>query len=866
MCRRSSHLLAMVLCGFALLAGSARADDVSSFLESRGLERLLVIHLEQQMDSMSGDARSATAKRLARLYARLLMSAEDRGDRAYLEMRGLQLLKGIPAGEADDLRVELINGRYLVAEDVAERHRLRLDDLGETQQAIETLDELITELEQVQSRTLRDLEGTTRSIERGAPFRATSRRERLARQEQLLRRTRYLLGWSSYYRAWLSSDPMLAEQAEAIFAELLELEPGFIKPEYVSRDLRSEDVIAWSILGMAASRGMTHSSVTTMLWFDLLEESNVSESIRSMLPGWRLAVLLDNGEYERASMMVDDLQEAGTIIPTTWWRLIAVHALEAGGDAWALQLADRAVAELAARNALNHLYDLVERYGDVLADRGGFALAYARGVLFFQEAKFRSNADGVPETDEAREAYQEAGRLLALALAESDRDQWGTAKAGCGSLLAWCLYSQGRYADARDRFLWVLEQEDRARYEESLWMAIVCQDQVVHIDDQAESIQRLDSLVGRYLSMFPDGARAGELAVRRAAGAEPSFDAVEQLLSVSDQDPAWSDAQHGASRMLYQLFTSGTQEQRVESGGKYLTIAVPLFMLDMEAGSSDAQAAGRAIARSRRILEVALDEGLQRLVAADTVLGALAGLDDMPIESPLGYTYEITYRAVQLDLARGRTEAAQQLVDGLIQLDRTALWTRLAIRALFRFIRDRWMASDASADRRSDAQRLIWYGGLLLQEQASVSEAMESPGMVAVASIVASAGLESWLGSKDESIGQDAWLMYGQLLAVHPRNQEFLRGRGLLSSSQGEAKEAMRCWRLLMNGTSSGSQAWFEARTNLLELLEHADEEHARNVLKQHQVLFPGWGPEPWGSRLRAIHRRLGTTPDGDAP
>ena len=82
MCLRSSHLLAMVFSVCVLMAGSARADDVSSFLESRGLERLLVIHLEQQMDSMTGDARSAAAKRLARLYARLLMTAEDRGDRA----------------------------------------------------------------------------------------------------------------------------------------------------------------------------------------------------------------------------------------------------------------------------------------------------------------------------------------------------------------------------------------------------------------------------------------------------------------------------------------------------------------------------------------------------------------------------------------------------------------------------------------------------------------------------------------------------------------------------------------------------------------------------------------------------------------
>ncbi|HBZ97846.1 MAG TPA: hypothetical protein DEO57_08370 [Phycisphaerales bacterium] len=74
--------------------------------------------------------------------------------------------------------------------------------------------------------------------------------------------------------------------------------------------------------------------------------------------------------------------------------------------------------------------------------------------------------------------------------------------------------------------------------------------------------------------------------------------------------------------------------------------------------------------------------------------------------------------------------------------------------------------------------------------------------------------------------------------------------------------EGVRCWRLLVSGTASGSDSWFEARVNLLELLEELDPEHARSVLQQHLVLFPDWGPEPWGSRLRATQRRL----DGVSP
>ena len=164
----------------------------------------------------------------------------------------------------------------------------------------------------------------------------------MLRREQLLRRVDYLLGWSYYYRAWLSDDVLSAERAEDFFASLLELEPGSMSPQYVSRDLRSRELVAWSILGMAASRGMTQTAESSVSqWFDLLEDRNVPESIREILPGWRLAVLLDNGRYEMASELLDSLASVRVAVPTSWWRLAAVHALDADDSAWSRRLAGR---------------------------------------------------------------------------------------------------------------------------------------------------------------------------------------------------------------------------------------------------------------------------------------------------------------------------------------------------------------------------------------------------------------------------------------------------------------------------------------------------------------------------------------------
>ena len=102
--------------------------------------------------------------------------------------------------------------------------------------------------------------------------------------------------------------------------------------------------------------------------------------------------------------------------------------------------------------------------------------------------------------------------------------------------------------------------------------------------------------------------------------------------------------------------------------------------------------------------------------------------------------------------------------------------------------------------------------------------------------------------------------LYGLLLKSHPRNQQFLRGRALLAAAFEDMQEAVRCWRVLLSGTIAGSDAWFEARTHQVELLAAIDPEHARQVLQQHHVLYPEWGPSPWAKRIRAVHESLLST------
>ena len=850
-----NHLVIVVLAATCLLGSASRGDDVALWLESRGFSRLLIEHLESKLPELEGEEQVEGATRLARLYAELLLNPRDADDRAWLEARGGQLLDVIPSGQADDLRVELLNGRYLAAEDVAERHRLRLDDLGEVSKAIESLDDIAEQLQTIRERTLKMVKSTSRSVERGTPYRATSRRQRLARQEQLLRRTEYLLAWTLVYRAWLADDSRSAEEAQEMFALVLDLESNQIEPGQVSLDRRSEEAVAWAVLGMAFSRSMTRTPTTAMRWLDLLEVERVPEVVSDVLPAWRLAILLEADEMNRVSLLLDELTADGRVVPTAWWRLVAVQALERGTPE-AQVIADRAIASLASRNALDHLYDLVERYGDTLAGESGFALAYARGVLEYKAAQDLTE-DDQPPTPEAREIYRRAATLLEEAMREHDSEQWRDAMAGCASLLGWCRWYQGDMESARAAFLESAGDGLDLDNEEAFWMAVVSQDRQVREDSTADAQSILSELIAEYMRRWPSGVRAGTLTVRQIEEAAPSLEAVEQLMRLNPDDPAWGSAQLRAAQMLYVLFTERTGSDRAEAGSQYLTVALPLLTGDSDIATRDAAAAGRCMARARRVLEVALDKEMIRLVAAEAAFAAVEDRDAFPMAVPDGFEAELGYRRLQIALAREDVIEAERLGIELLQMAYDQLWTRLAARSIFRYSIDQWDVAESVDDVREDLRRISEWGGRILGEHPSLEAALESPGMLAVAANVARAGLARWELSGDPELGERVWVIYGNLLELHPKNQQFLRGRALLSPLMGEAEESMRCWRVLLAGTTSGSDSWFEARSHQVQLLMDQDPELARKVLEQHRVLYPNWGPSPWGDRMQSMHRRL---------
>ena len=368
-----------------------------------------------------------------------------------------------------------------------------------------------------------------------------------------------------------------------------------------------------------------------------------------------------------------------------------------------------------------------------------------------------------------------------------------------------------------------------------------------------------DRLVNLYLERFPRGPRTGELMVRRASqDEEPSMARVKELLAVPLDSPSRALAQMRASDMLYRLFRASKPGGRLDIASEYLAIAVPMMQEDYVSSESVAEA--RSVARARRVLEVATDPNVLRMVAADSSLQILLNREVLTEVEDDDLEDEVDYRRVLLALARDEQADAQVIVDIICERSSESIWARLSTRRAFD--RARLDREDGGAAARDAMKRIVRNGVRILAESGDIAAALQERSGLSIASAIASAASGLWFEGADVESGEQAWELYGALLEHSPRNKLFLSGRGRLAAVRGETEEALRCWRIVTAGSRSGSNDWFEARLALLEILEISDPVRAREVMAQHRVLYPEYGPAPWGAQLRDIALRMGVAGD----
>ncbi|UCD75683.1 MAG: hypothetical protein JSV91_01965 [Phycisphaerales bacterium] len=852
-----------IIASLLLLCPVSDGDDIAAYLENHGLTELLAIHLEEQLDQVTGDRHDELLQRLASIYALLLETTEDPLQRASLEQRSRRLLVAAPNNTADALRLALLRGSYRSAELIAERHRLRLSSPEEVEDARELLAEVIPDLTGLGKRLTELGDLKERRLSRAAGSEAAAISDEIEQVHRLHTQCTFLSAWALYYQSYLHERPDNARAAEPLFAELLGSQYSHPRPEDISLDLRAMEPFARSMLGMAMCKSLTASSPTALEWLDLLEHETTFPPLRRELPAWRMVIHLENGEFAAAQRILEQVLDEydRPSLPPAWLRLAAARALEAESNArQARELKSLAVTELASRGELKQILDLAGRYGVEALGGSGFVLGYVQGVLSYDEARSAHDDEQPTLRPDLIALYGRAVEHLTVALEEPDAADYQNAAAACRRLVAWCRYFQSRFLEARTDFETASERLPPEDAPEALWMAIVCLDRAVEAGADGGIEDELARLIDQFLNRYPGSEHAATLVYRRALAAdEISPEIVAELLAVEPASEVYEAAQARAAQMLYQLFRNSTGDERLAYANEYLAVAVGLLAADeRRIDPAEPLAIQRFVVRCRRILEVSLTDGVGRLVAA---AGALRAFDELAATRSFDASAladEIDYRRTQERLGWDDVRTAGSIADSLWSRDPDSDWTRLAQRAMFRHARRAWKdPADEAGDDRGPIALVIHFGQRVLEEYEDDPQSLSDPAVLGYFAVVGEALMTRWMRSGSESDGRTALALYDLLIRVRPRNGVFLRSLAVLCERLGHTERALGYWRRLVAGRAMGSEEWYEAKYHLLELLYETDPQRAREVMDQHRQLNREYGPAPWGARLKGLDQRI---------
>lgn len=878
----------------ALEVSSRPADRVESYMTRLGLSRLVAEQLAERLKNAERAERVSLAERLGRLYVQLLSSGGDADEIAEWERRGRQLLRDVPEADSSELRLNLNKAVYLRTEEIVERGRLRLAEPAELQEAERQLRGLVAEFTEIASRSHRRVEALERLEAAGDTTEALVTELSDARRIRSL--SHYFSGWCHYYLAYLTRSESFAIEAMKSFGWLLNSPSG--RPATIDRlpvELLRYEHIARSAMGCGLAAAIRGNDGEAVRWLETVDEfPELPRSVRDQLLIRKLIVF---GESKRwadmeqlvrrtrrdraaASGSTDGPAEPLAVGPA---RLLAVITLEADRRIAGPQieaLARTALGDLVARQEVGQVLDLVKRFGTGALGDTGFIVHYVRGLIQYEQAReaHRAESGGADEptaSPDVANLYNAAAAMLHEAMRQPDSTSFRQERARAGVIHGRCAYFTGDLQAAAERFVAAWEAGGKAdggeAAREALWLAVIASDRAAKgpAADPASSTRR-DEIAALYLASYPDSSEAARLILMQAAaGSDTSEDDAIRILSeVPRESPVYEPARRQVARMLYQKFRGSQGAQREAAAIRFIAISEEMLAAERRAAMGTDREAARAaceqlVLRVRQMLDVLLGGTSPDGQRAQAVLEVLDGVATYNRLDLAPHRAELTFRRVQIALAAQELSAAMAEADRLNALAGSSEFSAAADRLVYRDLARKWrVESDAGSPTAETTQAVVRIGRRVIDQINATSGAasLDDPAVVALYSTVSAAATHRAEQTGDASHRDLAIMLDESILRSQPRTESVLRRLARNAESAGKMEIALEAWRSMFSYAIQGSDQWFEARFNALRLLKASDAAKARDLLIQHKLLYPDYGPEPWGERLRELDRELGPT------
>jgi hypothetical protein len=804
-----------------LLAPFSHAqDDVTQWLQRMGCDELLARYLENELDTGDRKAKIKAAKQLADVYAIMLARSDQESDKETLK-RAISLFDRIPEAGTTDLRLQLYRATYIAAEQILERYRLRISDEEEAEIAIQHLHEVTEDLQLLRNSLLKLLK--------------SSRSQNEKKQQQLGLITSYL-AWSRYYLAWYEHDQTEAQQAAQLFAEILLGDSPNLQT--VSLDLKTHETGARAVLGIALCKSILQDPVGPDPWFDELEDQSTWSSVRLLVPLWKFFLHVDNKEWQ---LVLEDLKSPKGVDQTLMYRVAAVHSLENYSNSTAKDVAKQSLAGLIDGGQLGIVSDIVKSHGTDAMEKNGFVSLYIMGDIAYR-ALSETYTSAEPATNQdTKEAFASIANTFEEAIQANDASSYKSLLDDCQFMKGLCLFYSGQFNTASKAFRQAAEGNNK---EQAIWMAIVSLKYIGSLSPVQQESK--DELISVYLVNWPNTEHATQLTIHQSSSESASLQNIEDLLAIPHSDPRYEDAQRQASRSLYSTWQQSKEVDLPVIGNKYVSVAMLLMIADVSL-EEDEKATEIAAVRAMRILEVALHQEVKRLVAANRAIQILEEIGIRQTYSLESLQNEIDFRHIMLLLHEQQHDAASILLRKMIQEAPQEKWATIAATSLW----NHW----SSLDVKIEDELTYAVGKQILANLTEYQYANRE--FLHIATQTATTAFGLYVATQNLEIGLDALQISRTLVSQKPLIVQLLLLNATIEMELGDEEVALSRWKTIASGSTKGSLQWLQARYNIILILSATSESSALAVLNQHHALYPTYGKDPYGSKLRDLHEKL---------
>ena len=817
------------------------SDDarLERFLESRGLDRLLIAHLEIRLDRESNaERRRELAGRLAERYRQaLLRSSADDLDEHWVK-RAESLLRLNPDWDLVGLELAVLQAKFVQVEQDFRTWWFAGARASDRAALVDALREIARRLDEIHRRSLvafQDGQGGFAVNEEDAE----RLNQELLKIERRVVHSQYLLGWTWLFLGLAQNRKADAlHRAETYFREFLEVPEdravGQVDANWF--DLRTKwHVRAW--VGLAWTEQSLGNQTASDHLFELLSAAPLAD-VEVKVPLWQLESRVFAGQWALLADWIEQLNR------TNWSRSqrvrFALAVIEsAGAVAGATEIADRMIQWA----ALGLLRDFQASHLERLIDEGRLTI---RGNPFLENWLKGYLAYVRAESD--RTSFESAFVLLTRAFQGNGSEIDPADRARCEYLIGLIEFRRSQVKLAAEHFLRVAEalrDEEPSLAEEAAWMRTRSLASLARSDPY--ELGRALAEIDRWQQQFPEGEHFEKLEWMRTRltcqllTPAQAIQHLQRLKATSDSPDGWIME---LAFQYYRQWKVAFQREAEDEAQRF----EQLVQLDRQIQTDGRRSISDRVRSALWVVDA-------RLLKGEPIESIAGRVDELAnavgANSQLDRILEGQIRGVQLQLAErgGDFDRAWHLAQELVRDFRGTPYERPALIYIAeRFREKESLETDEIELAIQCNERLI---KLIGDDEETVRRSANV--RVAMSELVR---LYRKKGKQElaEPIARF-------LVEQFPDQTRYVLAWARVLADQGRWAEGVPLWRQLAQSSPAGSEQWYESKWQLIRGLARTDSARAAQVLKQTRLLSPDM-PAPWAQRFEELARQLQALPD----